>query len=193
MNKEFSYTEVVSLFQKETQVINKERLEYQFSLPIYFLGLSLIMFLTLILCFATYIFIIKDFYIAIVIFIWLLYGLIFRDSIPKIIRIGRNILMKRPALILSNHELIDNINAQKFDWTEIEEICEYDDTRSGSYIAIKVKNPNKYLSNEKSYYNRMIMQYNQKYWNGIVAIRPREIKCNKKELLKNLKLYFNRD
>ena len=101
--------------------------------------------------------------------------------------------MNRPALILSKQKLIDNINNQQLDWKEIEDIEEYYDARSGSYIAIKVKNPEKYLSKEKSYFDRMIMQFNQKYWNGIFAIRPRAVKCKKRELLENLKSYVDRN
>ena len=173
--------------------MNKDRIEYQFSLPIYLLGLSLILILGFILSITTYILNIKDFYIAIIVFIWLLYGLIFRDAIPRIIRTGNNILVNRPALVLTNQKLIDNINNQQLEWKDILEIEEYHDTQTGSYIAIKVKNPEQFITKKKSYFDRLIMKFNQKYWNGIFAIRPMQVKCKKQELLENLKSYINKD
>jgi hypothetical protein len=101
--------------------------------------------------------------------------------------------MNRPGLIITNEKLIDNINNQQLEWKEIAEIEEYFDVRTGSYIAIKVRNPEKYLTKKKSYYDRIIMQLNQKYWNGMFAIQPKVLKCEKKELLENLKSYIDRD
>jgi len=171
-------------------MIDKNRIEYQFSIPIFLLGLSLILVLSSILALVTYVLIVKDFYIAIVIFVWLLYGLIFRDAILKIIRTGTNIVKNRPALILTKQKLIDNINNQQFNWTEIDEIEEYYNRRSGSYIAIKVNNPDKYMLQEKKYFDRMVMKLNHKYWNGAFAIRPREVRGDKREILENLKTHI---
>ena len=67
--------------------------EYKHSLPV-FIGMTLLVFvLASILIFFSYILIIKDFNIIIIVFIWLLYGLLFRDVIPQIIRTGRNIFL----------------------------------------------------------------------------------------------------
>ena len=163
---------------------------YNYSSPIFIGSILVVFVLTIILTFVSYILIIKDFYVIIIVFIWLLYGLLFRDIVPKIIRTGRNILSNTPALILTEEMLIDNINRKQLKWNEIKGIEEYYDVRTGRYIAISVKNPHKYLNKEKSFFDRTIMRFNEKYWNGVFAIRPQQIKCKKQELLKTLKTYL---
>ena len=171
-------------------MIGQDKIEYQHSL-FFFIGAALtIIILTGILVIASYILITQEFYLIIIGFIWLLYGLLFRDAIPKILRTGKNIFSKTPALILTQDFLIDNINGKQFKWEEINSIGDYYDARTGSYIAISVKNHSEYLKNEKSFYDRTIMKLNEKYWNGMFAIRPRELKCNRNELIKNLKSFL---
>ena len=169
----------------------EKQIKYYYSTPIFILSLLLILVFALILLGVSYILIIKDFYLIIIIFIWLLYGLIFRDVIPRLIQTGKILFKQSPALILTENKLVDNINMQQFLWTDIENIDQYYDVRTGSYIAIKLKNPSDYLIKEKSTFNKLIMYFNKEYFNGIFAIRPQTIRCDKKELLKNLKSFLD--
>jgi hypothetical protein len=167
----------------------KKQIEYQYSIPV-FIGSSLILLLLACgLFFTTYILIKGDFHIMMIVFIWLLYGLLFLDTIPKAIKKGRDILTNTPALILTNEKLIDNTNNLRIQWTEIKAINEFLRPRFGTYIAFSLKNPGDYLKKEKGLYNRTIMRLNGKYWNGSYAINPGGIKCKKKELLKSLQNY----
>ena len=170
-----------------------KNIEYKYSIVFFVIGLLFIFLLSTIFCLASYILIIKDFYSAIIIFIWLLYGLLFRDLIPKLIRTGNNLLKNKSALVLTENYLIDNINNKTLKWSDIEKIEQYYDVRSGDYIAIKVSDPDKYLSQEKSDFNRIIMKLNNRFWNGTFAIRPRELKCSKNELLTNLKTFLKKN
>lgn len=130
----------------------KKRIEYQYSIPV-FIGTSLgLLLLICILIFSTYILLQGDFYILIIAFIWLLYVLLFIDLIPKTIRIGRNILINTPALLLTNEMLIDNTNNQQIPWNEINAINEFLRPRMGTYIAVSLKNPNDYLKKENVYF-----------------------------------------
>lgn len=166
------------------------KLRYYFSIPI-FIGMTLVLLVLLtIWLFVSYVLILKEFNLLIIIFIWSLYGLLFRDAIPKIFKMGKNIFTRTPALIFTHDKLIDNINSKQFLWNEIENIDEYYDIRTGSYIAICVKNPNDFLLVERSFYERSIMRLNSKYWNGMFAIRPKMLKCKKQELLNNLQSHL---
>jgi hypothetical protein len=167
-----------------------KRIEYQHSLPIFIVKTLAMLVLASIFIFCSYILIIKGFYVIIIAFIWLLFGLLFRDAIPKIIRTGRNILNGTPALILTEEMLVDNINCKQLNWNEIQTIDEYYDVRTGSYIAISVKSPTDHMNSEKSFFDRTIMRFNEKYFNGIFALRPIEIRCKKNELLQSLKSFL---
>ena len=163
---------------------------YYYSIPIFISSVLLLLILAIVFSGASYFLILTEMNIFIIIFIWLLYGLLFRDSIPRIIKMGNCVIKNQPALILEPNKLIDNINSNIIPWTEIENIEDFNNPRSGSYIAIKVKNPTSYIDKKKSLYDRIIMRANSRYFNGIFSIKPQMLKCKKSELLYTLKLFL---
>lgn len=167
-----------------------KKTNFYYSIPIYIGSVTLILFLAVVFIGVSYFLILKNSNIFLIIFIWLLYGLLFRDSIPKLIKISNSIFKNQPALILQNDKLIDNINGRLIPWTDIENIDEFYDTRTGGYIAIKVKNPTDYVDNEKRMFDKIIMRANTKYFNGLFSIRPQMLKCKKIELLDTLKFFW---
>lgn len=166
------------------------KIQYQHSLLFFILGALAMITFTGILIIFSYILIVQEFYSLIIAFIWLLYGLLFKDTLPQIIRTGKNIFTKTPALILTREFLIDNINRQQFKWEEINSVKQFNDARTGRYISIDVKNSSEYLKNEKNFFDRTVMKLNEKYWKGMFTIRPRALKCNSKELLENLQTFL---
>ncbi len=70
----------------------------------------------------------------------------------------------------------------------IESIQEQYDSNSGTYIAIKVKNPTKYIIEEKTLYQQLIRKVDGKYFHEVFAIHPTLLKGSSSELMKD----FNR-
>jgi hypothetical protein len=95
--------------------------------------------------------------------------------------------------VLTKDELIDNINSQKFKWTDIKNVS------SGSikiktrvnYIAVSLIEPNKYIETIKSPYRRLIARLNEGYFGGAFSIQPNIIRCDNEVLLNNLIAFYN--
>lgn len=105
----------------------------------------------------------------------------------------RLFLTNTPALILTHNELIDNINLQKFRWTDIKDISSASiqmKTRI-NYIAISLVDPEKYISIIISPYTRFMARLNEKYFGGAFSIQPNIVKCDNSELLASLINYHN--
>lgn len=169
---------------------SKATTEYKHSTFFFIVRTLLLLFLAFIFIFISYLLIIQNANFFLIAFIWLLYGLVFSESVPKNIRAGIHLFKNIPALLLTEDMLIDNLNMKKIKWAEISDIGEFYDVRSGSYIAIKVKNPEVFLKEEKSFYNRVMMKLSNKYWHGSFAVFQKEIKGKNQDLLQDLKKYF---
>jgi len=144
----------------------------------------------LLIAFLTYFFYSTDLIIAT--FICLLIFLLFLTTLSDFYRRIILFLADTPALILTKSELIDNINFQKYKWTDIQNISSKSikmKTRV-NYIAISLINPDKYIDNIKNRYKRLIARVNHKYFGGAFSIQPNIIKCDNTELLKTLTSYF---
>ena len=165
--------------------------EYYFSkIAIIFASLLMLVILFLFV-FMTYIFYSADLKIATS--ICLLIFLLFLTTFPGFFRRINFFLADTPALILTKDELIDNINLQRFKWTDIQNISSESikmKTRV-NYIAISLIDPDKYIDNIKSLYKRLIARLNHKYFGGAFSIQPNIIKCDNAELLKTLTDYFD--
>jgi hypothetical protein len=165
--------------------------EYYFSkIAIIFASLLMLVILFL-LVFLAYIFYSADLKIATLICLFIF--LLFLITFPGYYRRINFFLADTPALILTRDELIDNINLQKFKWTDIQNISSESIkmTTRVNYIAISLNNPDKYIDNIKSLYKRLIARLNQKDFGGAFSIQPNIIKCDNFELLKTLTNYFD--
>ena len=165
--------------------------EYYFSnIAIIFASLLMII-ISFLFVFMTYIFYSTDLKFAM--FFCLFIFLIFLTTLPNFYRRINFFLADTPALILTKDELIDNINVQKYKWTDIQNISAESikmKTRV-NYIAISLIDPDKYIDNIKSLYKRFIVRINHKYFGGAFSIQPNIIKCDNRELLKTLNDYFD--
>ncbi len=119
--------------------------------------------------------------------------ILFISLFPDFYKRLKMFLNNTPALILTNDELIDNINSQKFKWGDIKNIStsSLKINHGISYMAISLVNPEKYITVIRNPCKRLIAILNEKYFNGAFSIQPNIIKCNKIELFDNLSNYRN--
>jgi hypothetical protein len=129
-------------------------------------------------------------YIAVLIFFCVLLILSY-EAFPKLIKFSSHYFKKVPALILTETQLIDNVNDTVFDWSDIKKINYQVNTRS-NYISIEVKSPSKFLKSESNAYNRLIMKLNTSFFRGTFSLKPLLIDCKKKELVENLNVYLRK-
>ena len=122
-------------------------------------------------------------------FIFLLFTTVF----PTFYRRINFFWTKTPALVLTKDQLIDNINSQKFKWTDIKNVSSASikiKTRV-NYIAVSLIEPNKYIETIKSPYRRLIARLNEGYFGGAFSIQPNIIRCDNEVLLNNLIAFYN--
>ena len=165
--------------------------EYYFSKIAIILALILVLFILVLFVFATYFFYSADLKIAMSICLFVF--LLFLTTFPSFYRRINFSLTNTPALILTKDELIDNINLQKFKWTDIKNLSSESikiKTRV-NYIAISLIDPDKYIDNIKNRYKRLIAKLNHKYFGGAFSIQPNIVKCDNAELLRTLNDYFD--
>lgn len=95
---------------------------------------------------------------------------------------------------MTNDELIDNVNLQRFKWTDIKSIssASIKITARVNYIAISITEPDKYIEKIRNPYKRLIARLNEKYFKGAFSIQPNIIKCNNSELLNSLIKFHNK-
>lgn len=163
--------------------IQKSTIEYRFSLITILIGWFLLIILSITTCFMLFILFTEGFFAGHLFFGFILYLLI-QEFIPNLFKFSSLYINKTPALILTNNKLFDNVNGQIFDWDEIERI-DYIISKS-NYISIKVKDPSKFVNTQRSYFKKLILKLNAKYFNGSFAIQPKMLKANRKELIQEL-------
>ncbi|GAA4337626.1 hypothetical protein GCM10023149_47170 [Mucilaginibacter gynuensis] len=117
--------------------------------------------------------------IVIVIFGGLIYGVS-----EKYIRFTICLIKKKPALILLEEKLIDNINDQVFYWNEIDFIG-YSNALSG-YISINLKDRETFISSIKNPFKRIFIKIDNKFFRNVISIQPNIIKCKRAELHKSI-------
>ena len=127
-------------------------------------------------------------YIA-VFFLGFLLFIISNEAIPNLFRFSKHLIKSKPALILTEKELIDNVNNVIYAWREIKKI-KYQLNYPANQISIEVKSPSLFLKKETNSYKRLIMKLNAKYFNGTFSLKPILISCKKRELVENLNLYL---
>ena len=117
--------------------------------------------------------------------------LILLEATPRFITYFKLLINKKPALILTDENLIDNINSQTFIWKEINKISIGSiNVRSKiNFIAISLNNPKIHIDNIKNPYKKVIAKINNKYFQGAFSIQPNLLKCNNQELFETLKEY----
>lgn len=165
--------------------------EYYFSKTAIIFASLLMLIILVLFVFVTYIFYSADLKIAM--FTCLFIFFLFLTTFPGFYRRINFTLADTPALMLTKDELIDNINLQKFKWTDIKKISSESikiKTRV-NYIAISLIDTDKYIDNIKNRYKRLITRLNHKYFGGAFSIQPNIIKCDNAELLKTLTNYFD--
>ncbi len=167
--------------------MEETNIKYYFSKTVIILSSILMLLIAFSIAFITYLL----FFVNIKIggFISLAIFFLFLTTFPNFLRRLKYFFQNTPALLLTKEELIDNINLQKFKWTDIENIS----TNSArvdvkvNYISISLIAPEKYYSFINNPYDRLIARLNQKYFGGAFSIQPNIIKCDNNELLKTLR------
>jgi hypothetical protein len=164
--------------------MTKTNIEYYFSKTSIIITSFLLFIIVTAFVFTTYILYLADLKIGIIIciFIFFLFLATFSDFSNRL----KLFKEKIPALILTEDELIDNINFQKFRWIDIKTISSssvYIKSANVKYIAISLIDSDKYINNISSPYKRLIARLNQKYFRGAFSIQPNIIKCKSAELL----------
>ena len=166
--------------------MTETNLKYYFSKIAIILTSILMLIIVVLIFFMTYLFYLADLKIGIgvcgCVFI------LFSTTFPNFIRRLKFFFEDTPALIFTKDELIDNINLQKIKWIDIESISSKSvQVKSRvNYIAISLVNPEIYYNSIKNPYLRFIARLNQKYFGGAFSIQLNIIKCENKELFKNL-------
>jgi hypothetical protein len=170
--------------------MNNKILQYNFSFFTIFIGWLMMNIFFIILSFVLF-FLWKDkAYFTVLIFFCILLLLSF-EVFPKLIKYSRHYFKNEPALILTETQLIDNVNGQVFEWSDIEKI-NYQISSQSNYISIEVKSPSKFLKSESNAYKRLIMNLNTNFFRGTFSLKPLLIKCKKKELIENLNVYLRK-
>jgi hypothetical protein len=165
--------------------------EYYFSKNAIILASFFLLVILFFFAFVTYIFYSADLKIAM--FICFFIFLLFLTTFPGFFQRIKFFLADIPALILTNDELIDNINLQIFKWADIKNISSDSikiKTRV-SHIAISLIDSDKYIDSIGNPFKRLIARLNHKYFGGAFSIQPNIIKCENAELLETLTNYFN--
>jgi hypothetical protein len=114
------------------------------------------------------------------------------EGLPKLMRFSNCLFQNQPALILTDIQLIDNVNNKSYKWSEIKMI-HYQLNYPANHVSIEVKSPSKFVKSELNPYDRLLMKLNAKYFNGTFSLKPALIKCNKNELVENLNLYLKKN
>jgi hypothetical protein len=122
-------------------------------------------------------------------FLGFLLFIISNEAIPNLFRFSKHLIKIKPALILTEKELIDNVNNMIYARREIKKI-KYQLNYPANQISIEVKSPSLFLKKETNSYKRLIMKLNAKYFNGTFYLKPILISCKKRKLVENLNLYL---
>ena len=177
-------------FNFKTKMPNKE-IQYKFSPFAIIVSLIVFLFLFTILgIIIVSLFSVKA-YLA-VFFLGFLLFIISNEAIPNLFRFSKHLIKGEPALILTEKELIDNVNNMTYSWTEIKKI-KYHFNYPANHISIEVKSPSFFLKKETNSYKRLIMKLNAKYFNGTFSLKPMLISCKKSELEENLNLFLKQN
>ena len=99
---------------------NKE-IQYKFSPFAVIVGLIIFLFLFTILGIILVSLLSVEAYLAIF-FLGFLLFIISNEAIPNLFRFSKHLIKSEPALILTEKELIDNVNNLIYPWTEIKKI-----------------------------------------------------------------------
>jgi hypothetical protein len=165
--------------------------EYYFSKTAIVLTSILLIVISSLFLFIAYFLYNADLKIAMFVCLFIL--LLFSSTFPTFYTRLSFFLRNTPALILTEDELIDNVNFQTFRWTDIKKVSAASvivKTRV-NYVALSLIEPGKYIKRVRSPYKRLIARLNEKYFGGAFSIPPNIIKCDNVMLLDNLKAYQN--
>ena len=108
------------------------------------------------------------------------------DPLTRFFRILYYAIISKPALILLDDRLVDNVNNLIIYWDEIEHIRFVNKSKFGGQIAVKPKDLTMLLGRVEIPYKKIIFRINQKYFNGAVSISPNLLKCKRDNLYHEL-------
>lgn len=97
-----------------------------------------------------------------------------------------------PGLIISDKGVVDNsggISAGFVPWTDITAIKE-SRAFNQRFINLVVKNPQDYISRQKSFIKRKFLQSNYSSFGTVISISANGLKCNYEELKVSLENEF---
>jgi hypothetical protein len=112
--------------------------------------------------------------------------LLMLDPLMRFSRVLYYAIIRKPALILLEDKLVDNVNDLVIYWAEIEHIGFLNKSTFGGQIAVKPKDLTMLLTRVKNPYKKIILRINQKYFKGAVSIPPNLLKCKRDELYHEL-------
>ncbi len=168
----------------------QKEIQYKFSPFAIIVGLIVFLFLFTVLVIIIILLLREKAYLG-VFFLGFLLFIISNEAIPNLFRFSKHLIKNEPALILTEKELIDNVNNVIYSWSEIKKI-KYQLNYPANHISIEIKYPSLFLKKETNPYKRLIMKLNAKYFNGTFSLKPMLIRCKKSELVENLNLYLKK-
>ena len=199
---------MVNLFQGKTStsisMTTDEEKQYYFSIPTiivgYVLTIPLIVLISFI-CFAFF-YVLTNFsnlkygYLMLLFCVtfFVLLTLLLMEALPRLYKFIRLYFQKIPALVLTKDKLIDNINNQVYNWTDIKSIsiASIQIKTRVNFIAIALIDPDKFINKIENPYKRLITKINERYFRGAFSIQPNIIKCDNNMLFEDLTEYFKR-
>lgn len=166
--------------------MTETRKEYYFSKPVIILSVVLILALVLILILAGWFLFTNDMKLGTLVCLIVL--LLFIPIVAQLFRRIKFLMTNTPALILTHEQLIDNINYQRFSWTDIKDFSAQSvklKTRV-SFIAINLIDPDKYIQQIRRPFGKLIARINDRYFGGAFSIQPNIVRYDNKKLLDDL-------
>ena len=181
--------------------------EYYFSIfPLIIVWIPLIILLavTFLLCFMFYYDIVhfedvKYSYLIILvclIFIPLLI-LLLSSAFENLIKSITCYIKKKPALILTKDELIDNLNSSRYKWAEIEKVTieTIDNPKSIPYdvIAIVLYDSENIINSISNPFKRYNAKFSKKRYGTSYLINTNTLNCKRQKLFEDLKQFLDND
>jgi len=189
--RKYSSLAAINRNTTRTEAMNEFKTEYYFSKPGIILSFIFIFIVLFTLTFSAYFLSLAENKIPL--FICLIILILFLTTFPSFYIRVKYFLKKKPALILTKDEFIDNINFQKFKWTDFKNITLSSVTITPyqvNYIALSLINPQKHIKSITNPYKRYTAKISEKYFQGAFSIQPNIIKCDNRELLETLINYY---
>ncbi len=123
-----------------------------------------------------------------------LISLLIINSIQRMTRFITCYVKKVPAIILTQKELIDNIDNKCYKWNEIEKIsmATYLEPNSLAFdvIVVKLYDSNNLIYSIRNPFKRYIARYFQNKYGSTYLINTNPLKCKRKKLFEELNKYL---